>query len=344
MKRRWQGALGIALSAAGLWWALHGVPWHDLIERLRDANVPLLLLCAVAATSIFPVRAIRWRIILEPVAPGLPFGPLWRSVAIGMMVNNVLPARAGELARAYALTRERPEVAFSTSLASLVVDRLFDGAAVLLLMGAAMLDPGFLGVHDIGGWSLQSAAVVVIGLTIVAFLGLFLLASYPRRTIALYEAFARRVAPAMEARGSAILASFAGGLSVLRSPGRFAAVLWWAVLHWLLNGFAFWLAFRAMHIDAPFSAALFVQGIIVAFVSIPSTPGFAGVFEAGGSLGLAAYGIAPSAAVAWAIAFHVVSYIPITVIGAWYLTRAGITYGEIRQAGEGRPGTAGTAP
>lgn len=342
MKLSWRGALGIGLSAGGLWWALHGVPWPDVVTRWKDANVWLVLATAVAATAIFPVRAIRWRVILDPVAPKLPFGALWRSVAIGMMVNNVLPARAGELARAYALTRERPEVSFSTSLASLVVDRMFDGASVLLLMAVAMLDPRFLGVHEIAGWSLQSAAVVVIGLTLFGFVALYLLAGYPRQAIALYEAFARRVAPAIEARGTAILTSFAGGLSVLRSPGRFIAVLFWAVLHWMINAFAFWLAFRALGIYAPYSAALFVQGIIVAFVSIPSTPGFAGVFEAGGKVGLAAYGIPASAAAAWALTFHVVSYIPITLIGAWYLTRAGITYGEIRAIdGAGAPAGAG---
>lgn len=334
MKLGWRGALGLVLSALGLWWALHGVPWHDVAERLHDADIPLLVLCAVAATSIFPVRAIRWRVILDPVAPKLPFGPLWRSVAIGMMVNNVVPARAGELARAYALTRERPEVSFSTSLASLVVDRLFDGASVLLLMAVAMLDPRFLGVHDIHGWSVRDAALLGIAAIIAGFTALFLFASYPRQAIAVYERFARRVAPAIEARGSAVLRSFAGGLSVLRSPVRFVVVLFWAVVHWLLNAFAFWLAFRALHINAPFSAALFAQGVIVAFVSVPSTPGFAGVFELGGRVGLAAFGIAASAAAAWSLTFHIVSYIPITLLGLWYLTRAGITYGEIRAAGE----------
>ncbi|MGH7670646.1 MAG: lysylphosphatidylglycerol synthase transmembrane domain-containing protein [Gemmatimonadaceae bacterium] len=343
MKLGWRGALGIGLSAAGLWWALHDVPWHDVAARLRDANVTLLILCSVAATSIFPVRAIRWRVILDPVAPKLPFGPLWRSVAIGMMVNNVVPARAGELARAYALTRECPEVSFSTSLASLVVDRLFDGASVLLLMAVAMLDPRFLGVSSIGGWSMRDAAILGIGFIVVGFASLFLFASYPRQAIAVYERFARRVAPAIEARGSAVLRSFAGGISVLRSPVRFLTVLFWAVLHWLLNAFAFWLAFRALHINAPFSAALFAQGIIVAFVSVPSTPGFAGVFELGGRIGLAAFGIAAGTAAAWSLTFHIVSYIPITLIGLWYLSRAGITYGEIRAAGERGDAPAGTA-
>ncbi len=343
MKVGWRGVLGVVLSAGGLWWALHGVPWHDVAQRLRDADITVLVLCAVAATAIFPVRAIRWRVILDPVAPKLPFGPLWRSVAIGMMVNNVVPARAGELARAYALTRERPEVNFSTSLASLVVDRLFDGASVLLLMAVAMLDPRFMGVSDIHGWSIRDAAMLGIGAVLVGFTGLYLFASYPRPAIVLYERFARRVAPAIEARGSAVLKSFAGGLSVLRSPSRFVAVLFWAVVMWLLNAFAFWLAFRALHIDAPFSAALFAQGVIVAFVSVPSTPGFAGVFELGGRIGLAAYGVAASAAAAWSLTFHIVSYIPITLLGLWYLSRTGITYGEIRAAGEQGGASAGTA-
>lgn len=343
MKLSWKSALGIALSAGGLWWALHGVPWHDVAERLRHASVPLILLCSVAATGIFPLRAIRWQIILNPVAPDLPLAPLWRSVAIGAMANNVLPARAGELARAYALTRERPEVSFSTSFASLAVDRLFDGAAVLLLMGAAMLDPRFPGVADLGGRSVASAGIGVVGITVAGFVGLYLLASYPQRMIRIYEAFARRVAPAIEERGRRVLTSFAGGLGVLRSPRRFLLVLWWAVLHWLLNAFAFWLAFKAVHVDVPLSAALFVQGVIVVFVSIPSTPGFAGVFEAGAKMGLSVYGVGAAAAATWALLFHVVSYIPITLMGAWYLTRAGITYGEIQAAAE-RDGAPRGAP
>jgi uncharacterized membrane protein YbhN (UPF0104 family) len=119
-------------------------------------------------------------------------------------------------------------------------------------------------------------------------------------------------------------------------------VLFWAILHWLLNGFAFWLAFRALHVAAPFSAALFAQGVIVGFVAIPSTPGFAGLFEVGGRIGLAAYGVSASAAATWALTFHAVSYVPITLLGLWYLSRAGITVGEIRAAGEQKspPGAA----
>src|SRR4051812_12418445 len=107
------------------------------------------------ATAIFALRARRWRTILEPVAGKLSFGPLWRATAIGMMVNNVVPARAGEIARAFALTREE-RVPFPTSLASLAVDRLFDAVVLLLLAAASLLDPGLTHVAPVAGRSLSA--------------------------------------------------------------------------------------------------------------------------------------------------------------------------------------------
>src|ERR687896_1812789 len=141
MKFGWRGALGVALSAAALWWTLRGIDFGSVIGHLRRSNPLLLTLSTVAATAIFPLRARRWRPILHSVATSVPFGPLWRSTAIGMMVTNVVPARAGELARAYALSREERRVPFTAAFASVAVDRAFDAAIVLLLMFAAMLDP-----------------------------------------------------------------------------------------------------------------------------------------------------------------------------------------------------------
>src|SRR5258707_5131929 len=135
MKFGWRSALGIVLSAVLLYLAFKDIEFAKVIENIRKANLGLLILSAVTATLTFPLRARRWRPILDPVAPNLPFGMLWRSVAIGFMVNNVVPARAGELARAFALTRETsrpaavaagiPRVPFAAALASLAVDRLF---------------------------------------------------------------------------------------------------------------------------------------------------------------------------------------------------------------------------
>jgi uncharacterized protein (TIRG00374 family) len=329
-----RGAIGIALSVFLLWWTLHDVRWGEVVAELRGSNLPLFLLSALAATLVFPLRARRWRVLLEPVAGRLPLGMLWRAVAIGIMVSNLVPARAGELARAYALTRETDRVRFSGAFASVAVDRVFDAIVVLGLMLLAMVDPAFPRGEHVGGqpaWRWLALGGVAVAAAGVA---LYLIVFFPAHLIRWFEAIAGRISPALEARGRDALLAFAGGLGVLRDPGRFLATLWWTLLHWLLNAFAFWIGFKAVGIDAPFSAALFLQGIIAIGVAVPSAPGFFGVFEWLAKTTLPIFGVGETLAVSWAIGFHLLSFVPITVIGMYYFARLGMHMGDIKRARE----------
>jgi uncharacterized protein (TIRG00374 family) len=337
MKFGWRGIVGIAISAALLLYLYLTIPWAQVGAHIRDANYGLLVVTSVVATLIFPLRARRWRTILDPVIPRLPFGPLWRSTAIGMMINNVLPARAGEPARAFALSREVPAVPFSTSFASLAVDRVFDALVILLLMALAMLDPAFPRGATIGGAPVANYAVPFAGILLLGFAALYGLVFFPGALIRAFEMVARRVAPRIEERGRDALRGFADGLSVLKSPTHFLAVFAWTAAHWLTNALAFWIGFRAVHVAAPFSAALFTQGLIAIGVSLPSSPGFFGVFEALAKVALALYAVDAGAAVSWAITFHIVSFIPITVIGAVYFVRLGLSFGELETIGRDGP-------
>ena len=339
MKIGLRGALGIALSVALLAFALRDVAFHEVWEELRRSNLALFALATALGTATFPLRARRWRTILEPVAPGLSFAPLWRSTAIGMMVNNVVPARAGEIARAFALTRETPRVGFSASLASLAVDRLFDAIVVMAMLLLAMLDPAFSAGISAAGRSLVvgSAIFGTAGLGVVLVI-LYAIVAFPARIIGAYELFARRVAPRFEERGRRWLREFADGLGVLRHPGRFLAVLGWTALHWLVNAVAIWVGFRAVGIGVPFSAAVLTQGLIAIGVALPAAPGFFGTFELIGKSSLAIYGVPGTQAVSWAIGYHILTFIPITVMGAYYFTRLGLHFGDLRAAADQGPG------
>lgn len=337
MKFGWRSALGILLSGVFLYFAFRGIEFGKVVEHMRHTNVWLLLLSAALATGTFPLRAIRWRPILDPIAPNLPFAKLWSATAIGMMINNVVPARAGEVARAYALSRSTPAVPFPASLASLAVDRLFDAVVIFGLMFIAMLDPSFPNDASIAGRPVSSYAVGGLLVTIGVLVVVYLIVLFPAQVLSLYGWVARRLAPRFEAKGRDAIVSLSNGLSVLKSPSRFGVVLAWTVAHWLLNAFAFWVGFKAVGIAAPFSAALFLQGFISLGVAVPQAPGFFGVFENFGRIGLGLYGVPPDAAVSWAIGFHFLSYVPITVMGAWYFVRAGMSMGELGTAAPPAP-------
>jgi uncharacterized protein (TIRG00374 family) len=327
----WRAVLGALLSAALIYWTLHGISPGEITHRLSHSD-PLLWLGAIfCATAIFGLRAKRWQTILQPIAKDLPLGALWRATAIGMMVNNVVPARAGEIARAYTLTREVP-VPFPASLASLAVDRLFDAIVLLVLAATALLDPALSATQTVAGRPLGSFATGAGGVVGVMLAGLYALVFFPNQLLRLFELFARRVSPAVEERGRRVLETFVRGLSVLRDARHFTAVFGWALAHWLLNALGFWLSFRAVGISAPFSAALFLQAFIALGTAVPALPGFFGVFEYMSVQGLSIYGVSQEQAAAWAIGYHLFSFIPITLIGTYYFARLGVALRELQPA------------
>ncbi len=332
MKMGWQGALGIGISALLLWYALKGIDFGQVVTALRGSDLLLWALATVASQLIFPLRARRWRTILDPVSHHLPLGVLWRATAIGMMVNNVVPARAGELARVFVLVRERKDVPWSAALASLMVDRVFDALCVVILLVVAILAPDFPADLTLAGTSVRTTAAVMGGGVTALLVGMFAVATWPHAMESIAVRVTGAVLPKFKHTVGALVHSAATGLTVIREPSRFAATFAWAMAHWFMNALAFWLGFRAVGITAPFTAALFVQGIIVIGVSVPSSPGFVGVFEAMAKLALPVYGVSEAQAVTWAIGFHVLSFIPITVIGAWYFLRMGVHLGDVEAA------------
>jgi uncharacterized protein (TIRG00374 family) len=332
MKNGVRTTLGILLSVLLLWWVMKDTSVHAVWAVLSRSSLPLWIATAVVGTAIFPLRARRWQALLAPVYGRLPLGSLWEATAIGMMSTNVIGMRSGEFARPFALSRSEPQVKFTAAFASVTVDRLFDAAVVLMMMLLATLDPAFPSQQPIGDHTLAfylKPTALFLGL-VLAGLVLFVLA--PDRVFAISDAVMRRVAPRFEPKVRALLEGFVSGLHVLRSPKLLAEVFFWTVLHWLCNAFAFWLGFQALRINAPFSAGLLLQGLIAIGVALPSTPGFFGLFEAVGKAGLAVYGVKNTDAVSWVIGFHVLTFIPITIMGVVYLARMKLHLSDLRSA------------
>lgn len=261
---------------------------------------------------------------------------VWQATAIGFMANNILPARGGEFARAYAASRLMP-VRFTTALASIAVERVFDGLVIVLLLAYAIAAPGFPATATIAGRSLSSIAAWT-GMVFVALLAfLFAVVHAPASALRLGGSAVRRLLPPHAAEFLVTLARhFIEGLSILRRPRDFGWVVAWSLALWLINGLAFYTGFLAFHLDAlPFTSGLLLNGIVAVGVAIPSSPGFFGLFEYASRAGLGLYGVAAAGAVSFAVGIHVGWFLPITVIGLWTLARANLSLGDLR----GREGT-----
>jgi len=313
---RWAWILGLAVTAAFLAWAVRGTHWSEVLAGLRAVDPLLLVLTVGIATLTFPIRLIRWRVILrdDREAP-LSWRPLWHAVAIGFMANNLLPARAGELARAYVASRQLP-VRFTTALASIGVERVFDALVMLGLMAVAIASPSFPAQSTLLNTPLSRLAERAALLFGALFVLSFVVVLRPAPWLALFERVARAVLPTqVAARLTGMAGGLVAGLTVLKRPGRFGAMLLWSFVLWLTNAASFAVCFRAFGLQVPLEGSLLLQGILGFAVAVPASAGFFGVFEKATQLTLQIYGIGPSLALAYAVAYHVSTFLPITLLG-----------------------------
>ncbi len=323
--RRWQLWLGVAISLAFLYLALRGLGLEDLGDALRGANYWWLLPgVAVYFLGVW-VRAWRWHYLLRPIK-AVSTRTMFPIVAIGYMGNNIYPARLGEVLRAVILKR-REGVPVSASLATVIVERIFDGVVMLAFvflnlpeLARLTMDSGFAG-------DIQSVALVGT-LFFFGALAVFVVAAmFPLHTERLVGWFVTRLLPGrFQQKVLGLAGRFLGGLASLRSPRDVLMVFFTSVVIWLLETGKYWFVMFAFPFEVSFFALMLMNGIVNLATTIPSAPGYVGTFDAPGIAVLVAYGVARPVAAAYTLVLHVALWFPITLLGAYYFLREGFSF------------------
>jgi uncharacterized protein (TIRG00374 family) len=323
------GLLGFLIAGALMVWALRGVHLDEVLRRIQAARPGPVLAMVVVATLTYPIRMIRWRLLLRREDGGpLPSLPLWHAVAIGFMANNLLPFRAGELVRLIAITR-LAGVRFSAALSSVAVERIFDALTVVGLLSVALLGSELPADVAIGGVSVSHVARVSGAMGLAALAAAALVVAFPLAA----EGVIRRLLPQgrFVDRLVALIEGIRHGLAVLRSPLLLGGVIFWSLVLWVVNAWAFHIGFAAFGIPVSLAGALLLQGILVFGISVQLTPGFVGQFEAAIVAALALYAVPNDLASSYAIAFHGTTFIPIILLGAWSLARTPLALSDLRE-------------
>lgn len=333
MKFGWKGAVGLLLSALLVAFTLRDVDLASVWEQIRVANFGLLAASIVVALLGYVIRAIRWRILLHPVDPDTGFWNRFRTVVVGFMANNLLPARIGEFARAYALGQVEPRVTASAAFGSLVVERVLDGMVLGVFLVAATFTPGFPSTQLGPGFdTVLRAAVTLMGVLVG---GLLVLLVFPRPVAAMVEVSARLLPASGQRVMVDALHAFLESLAVVRSPALLLQAVVWSVGFWLWHGYSFYLAMLAFGIDAGVVAALFTEAVVGFGVALPAAPGFFGTFHVSAQFALeTVYGAGAAETLAFAYAYHLGGFIPVTLLGLWYVRSLGISMSEVGTADE----------
>lgn len=394
--RRWQFWLGLIFSAAFLWLALRGLKLDAVLQQLQLGNYWWLVpSVAVYFLGVF-ARTWRWDFMLRPLKR-ISLRRLFPVVVIGYMGNNIYPFRAGELLRSYVLYR-REDVSIGSSLATVVVERVFDGLVMLLFVFIA------LPFTSINNGTIQLIVNVASGAFFTALVLFFILAAKPDRAYRLTEQISSKLLPILlalltslfrfvralfhligrilEVLGVAAIfqrigtafpsglreqlanlvtgisgkldtlaeprsvksvqeplltftSRFLNGLESLRSFRNVIMIFGTSIIIWLFETVKYWFIMQAFEFDVSFFALMLMNGVVNLATTLPSAPGYIGTFDGPGIWVLnELYNVRLETATAYTLVLHAALWLPITLLGFYYMIREGMSWSDFGKAVE----------
>ncbi len=329
--KKWQFWLGVLISVFFVWISLSGLKLGEFWQAVTHANYWWILPgIAVYFVAVW-ARAWRWHYLLKPIK-AIPTKTMFPIVVIGYMGNNIYPARAGEVLRAVVLKR-REGVPVSASLATIIVERIFDGVVMLSFVFLNLPElarltngSGFVGnIQQVAVWGTAAFAGALI---------IFLLAAmFPAVTAKVGLWFIEHLLPQrLHTKVISLMNKFLDGLASLRSPLNILMVFLTSVVIWLLETGKYWFVMHAFNFEVSFFALMLMNGIVNLATTIPSAPGYIGTFDAPGIAVLTAYGVEKAAAAGYTLVLHAALWLPITLLGMYYMAREGIKWSDSLRA------------
>lgn len=325
-KRLW---IGIGISAVLLVMLFRQIDGRQVLAAFRSMDYRYLVPSIILTFVSYYCRAIRWRYLLLP-QKATSLASLFPATIVGYMANNLLPARLGEFVRAYVLA-EKERLDPSSVFATLVLDRLFDGFTVLLILVLTLftvrLPEGMEQVQE--GLKLGGYVTLALYVGVIAFLVLL-----KRRTHWTLDLLGRLLRP-FPARVAEkiipLLGSFIAGIRMSSRPAELAALFVSSLVIWSTAIWPVDLVLKSFGISLPVTASMLIMVFLVFAVMVPASPGYVGTYHAACVYGLLAFNVQREMALSVALVMHGINFFPVILAGFYYLWRDNISLRNVEE-------------
>jgi len=316
LKRALPGLLlGTIISLICLWYAFRSVDFQAMANGMRQVGWLWIAASIFASVLSLVIRAVRWHFLLVGIK-AIRTSSLISATFIGMMANNLLPARIGELIRAWVLSR-REQTPVSTVLATIVIERLFDVLAALGILGV-----GLAVIPDLKegpSQLLQTTGAVLLLLVSGVLVSLTVAMRFQERLFASISRWTTRWSHPWVSKGLDLLRSFFEGLGGLRTSDKVTVVLLSLVV-WATAIGSFYVLAEGFELGLTVTQVALVFVIVLFGIAVPSAPGFVGTFHAFCVAGLAMVaGTEPTLGAAYATMLHGVQWLSVNIVGIVFL-------------------------
>ncbi|MBI9076834.1 MAG: flippase-like domain-containing protein [Desulfatibacillum sp.] len=343
--------IGLAISGAGLYFSFRNVQFGPLMEYIASINYWWTLPALVMGMGSFFLRAWRWQVIMGSVER-ISFWEAYHPMMIGFMMNCILPGRVGELARPAILKRQKG-VPFFQTLATVAAERAFD---LIILLGLfaivtsyVQIDPNLEVVVDqytISGQVLQRAATAMTRLSLVLITGIILVSfeftrglmervilASPLALFFLSLNTQEKIRKAVCQPIVAIMNGIAQGFAAIKNFGKVALCLGISVVIWVLLASTYFVMVQGCPGISMSPLELTAMMVIICFaISLPSAPGFWGLWEAGGIFAMVLFGVARDEAAGFTLVNHVIQLMVPIAMGLVSVVMTGVSIRQISSA------------
>jgi len=322
----------LCLLAIGiLWWFGRSLNWAEVRTAVKNADVYMLAGATLIICFAYVIRAFRWGAFLRPMG-GSHISHLFAATTIGFGAV-FLVGRAGEVVRPVVLPMRDPTVRPSASFVTILVERIYDLSAVVLMFAINLIwfkPPARLQAD------FNRVQIVGIALLTLAVLGLVVLAWFRKNSIKVISGFnslferltfiPERIARLV----IGLLGQLARALSVLVNVTELVETVFWTALLWIGIALANLLVIRAFGVPFGFSETVFVLGWSLVASLVPTPGGAAGAFHAATAAGLLFLGVEKEIAAAIAIVMHLIDFGPAVVLGFVYVIKGDLNFSRLR--------------
>jgi uncharacterized protein (TIRG00374 family) len=341
--------IGILISIIALAFAFRQVDFAKVLTALAGVNYWLLVVSLVPLLLFLILRGIRWRLLFYP-QQGLRLLNLVAVINIGYLLSNIFPARLGDVARAY-LIGDTEDVSRASAFSTVIAERVLDA---LCAVGGFLL---VLPFADLPDWMVRSGLIVGVAalVAVVLFVVLVRRREWSLRLVdrilralhwpdqetmtRFWARLAERTRLGFLARlpwaDRAALGKMAGslidGFSGITTPRLGLPLLFWSVLIWATISAYYWIVLLAFEPGQPYIAGVAVTSITALGMTIPSSPGYIGVFEFLTRETMVLFGMAPDVALGYALVAHAFVYVVLCLLGLASMVQQNISYAEIQE-------------
>jgi uncharacterized protein (TIRG00374 family) len=328
MKRYTQLLIGLLISAFFIYLVLPSLHLPDVWQSLQTANYWWILPGVGVYFVGLWARTWRWHYMLRHLKP-IPLRRLFPVVCIGYFGNNVYPLRAGEVIRSYVLKRKE-EIAMTSSLATVIIERIFDGLVMLIFVFLALpfapLPPNF-----------RNLVIILTVLLLLATAVFIWMAVRPQRVASFYSWFASRLLPGrIRLRTDDLYDRFMQGLQSLSSGYDVLMIFGTSVVIWLMETVKYWFVMHAFPFDVDFLVLMLMNGLVNLATTLPSAPGYIGTFDGPGIETLFAFGVERNLAASYTFTLHAALWLPVTLVGGYYFWREQLRWDDFDKAKKAR--------